>query len=351
MILMVVAVACGLGASYMTSKLLAERNKEQTEETVPVLVAKVRIAAWQPIKDPESVFEIKQFPASVAPPKALADLDKVKDQRLNKLIEAGKPVTEGDLLTKEQQGLAEQLKPGQRAVSIKVTTESTVSGFVLPGTRVDVICTTRGNNASARVLLQHMLVLAVDTASERPTETRTIVGQNVTLAATTEEALRLSLAASTGDLRLLLKDGSETKRTANRVIRLDDLDKPAYSGSEKEEDAARSTPTPPVVVPTGLPPVEPKEVARVEPPKAKEKKRKRHVMTLITGSNVEKIIFDQSKDEDDETTTASSPLPKKDKEESKVEKPAEKKPTSPQPPVPPPPTSPFGKSVRTGRIK
>ena len=38
LILMVVAVSCGLGASYMTSRLLADR--EQDVEKVAVLIAK-----------------------------------------------------------------------------------------------------------------------------------------------------------------------------------------------------------------------------------------------------------------------------------------------------------------------
>ena len=38
MMLMVVAIGCGLGASYMTSRLLAERNNQtQAEATVKVL--------------------------------------------------------------------------------------------------------------------------------------------------------------------------------------------------------------------------------------------------------------------------------------------------------------------------
>ena len=50
MILMVVAVCCGLGASYITSKLLAERNnKGDSEPTVPVLVAKGKVPAALPI--------------------------------------------------------------------------------------------------------------------------------------------------------------------------------------------------------------------------------------------------------------------------------------------------------------
>src|SRR5881275_2444758 len=92
MILMVVAVACGLGASYMTSKLLAER-KQDDKPTVPVLVAKIRVPGWVAIKEPEKYFEIKHFPPDVAPAKALTEFAELKDQRLNKYLDEGKPIT------------------------------------------------------------------------------------------------------------------------------------------------------------------------------------------------------------------------------------------------------------------
>src|SRR5437870_12752847 len=79
MILMVVAVACGLGASYMTSKLLADRNKPQETPGVPVLVAKERIPAWLAIKDPEKYFEIKEYPSELAPRRAINDFAQIKD--------------------------------------------------------------------------------------------------------------------------------------------------------------------------------------------------------------------------------------------------------------------------------
>jgi len=150
MILMVVAVGCGLGASFMTSRLIAERNKPQeAEETVPVLVAKTRVPGFLPIKEPEKFFEVKEFPKSVAPPKALSNFTDVKDQRLKQRIEEGKPVTQDDLLNTAEAGIDVKLLPGQRAIAIKVNAESVVAGFVLPGTRVDVICTTRGSDPAA----------------------------------------------------------------------------------------------------------------------------------------------------------------------------------------------------------
>ena len=59
LILMVVAVTCGLVASYMTSRLLADRGRESTK--VAVLVAKKTISQGDLLKIPEELFEERWF--------------------------------------------------------------------------------------------------------------------------------------------------------------------------------------------------------------------------------------------------------------------------------------------------
>ena len=312
MILMVVAVGCGLGASYMTSKLLADRQATApAEELVPVLMAKVKVPGWTPIKEPEKFFEIKMLPESAVSKSSLKSFDDVKDQRLNKPLDAESVALQSDLLSKEQQSLADSLAPGMRAIAVKVNMETIAGGFVLQGARVDVVCTTRNSDPTAKVFLQGMLVLAVDTQDVRNPEQRSIIAQTVTLAATPEEATRLSLASTIGELRLLPKAHGDTKRIANVVARISDLDKPLPSSDGTKEPEPTPTPAP---VASVLPEVEPvkepvKEIAPVEKP------RKRHVMTLINGTRREKAIFVEGEDEDGNPT----PAPKDEKPESKPE--------------------------------
>ncbi len=186
--LMVVAIGCGLGASYMTSKLLAERNAApQGEATVKVLVAKAKIAPWTPVKNPEQYFELKDFPESVAPKKALKSFEEVKDQRLNKGIEEDKFVTTDDLLSKEQASLAGLMKPGERAIALRVNAETLAGGFIFPSSRVDIVSTTRGGQESvSQIILQDVLVLAIDTNATRDPQSPAMLGSTVTLAAKPE---------------------------------------------------------------------------------------------------------------------------------------------------------------------
>ncbi len=174
MMLMVVAIGCGLAASYMTSKLLAERNSAQAEEAkVKVIVAKIKVPAWMNIKDPDKYFEEKEIPESIAPKKGVKELSKLKDQRLSQPLSEGEYVLEDKLVNAEQVGLIAKLPPGMRAIALKVNAESLAGGFVLPGYRVDVVSTTRGNTneSVSKIILQNMLVLAVDTIAQRDNQT------------------------------------------------------------------------------------------------------------------------------------------------------------------------------------
>src|SRR5262245_61399832 len=79
LILMVLAVACGLGASFMTSKLLAERQDTQ-EEKVTILVAKKNLDMGLVIKNPDDCFQEKKVGKDDAPKNAIVDPEKVKEE-------------------------------------------------------------------------------------------------------------------------------------------------------------------------------------------------------------------------------------------------------------------------------
>lgn len=298
MMLMVVAIGCGLAASYMTSKLLAERNNAQTEEPkVKVLVAKIKVPAWVLIKDPEKYFEERDVPESIAPKKGLTDFQKLKDQRLSQALSEGEYVMEDKLVNPEQVGLIAKLPPGMRAIALKVNAESLAGGFVLPGYRVDVVSTTRGggNESMAKIILQNMLVLAVDTVANRDNQTTSMLGSTVTLAATPEEAQRLSLAAATGELRLTLRTPDDTKIIRLPGSKLEDLGKPTHDGQNmREEEMTQLASAPPVPQLPPLPKEAPPSMTMAEKTPEKQPEQpplKTHTMTIVQGEYVQKAVF------------------------------------------------------------
>jgi pilus assembly protein CpaB len=120
--------------------------------------------------------------------------------------------------------LSALVKPGMKAVTIRVNDVEGVGGFVLPGDRVDVVLTRQidKGSASTEVVLQNARVLAVDqTADERAA--KATVAKSVTLEVSTVEAQKVWLASSVGNLSLLLRKAGETMQTKTRKITLNDL--------------------------------------------------------------------------------------------------------------------------------
>jgi pilus assembly protein CpaB len=297
MMLMVVAIGCGLAASYMTSKLLAERNNTQPEEPkVPILVAKIRVPAWVPIKEPEKYFEEREIPESLAPKRGLKEMSKIKGQRFLQPLSEGEYVLEDKLVNVEQAGLIAKLPPGMRAIALKVNAESLAGGFVLPGYRVDVVSTRRNNgnanDSSSRIILQNMLVLAVDTIANRDNQTNSILGSTVTLAATPEEAQRLSLAAALGELRLTLRTPDDNKIVRLPTSRSDDLGKPTRDNpAAKEDEAALALSAPPVPSLPPLPKDPPPPLTPLETTQPAKPPVETYKMTIVSGDYVQTAVF------------------------------------------------------------
>src|SRR5260370_14647090 len=112
MILLVVAVACGLVASYMTSKLLADRNNTPPpENNVNVVFAKKRVQQYTFIKKPDDLFDVRPAPEGPMTAKAVKSLDELQGKKLNKTLGEDSIVKVDDLIKKKDQIL--QIEPPQ----------------------------------------------------------------------------------------------------------------------------------------------------------------------------------------------------------------------------------------------
>jgi pilus assembly protein CpaB len=157
-------------------------------------------------------------------------------------IEANEPVLSLKITGPGQRAtLSALVKPGMKAVTIRVNDVEGVGGFVLPGDHVDVVLTRQIDKGSAttQVVLQNTRVLAVDqTADERAQ--KAAVAKSVTLEVDTVDAQKLWLASSVGSLSLLLRKAGETAETRTRKVTLEDL-------STQEPAAGKGTTTTVVV--------------------------------------------------------------------------------------------------------
>lgn len=129
--------------------------------------------------------------------------------------------------------LSALVKPGMKAVTVRVNDVEGVGGFVLPGDHVDVVLTRQIDKGSAttEVILQNRRVLAIDqSADERAA--KAAIAKSVTLEVETMEAQKVWLASSVGNLSLLLRKAGETAAVKTRRISLKDLESNEPSGSE-----------------------------------------------------------------------------------------------------------------------
>jgi pilus assembly protein CpaB len=203
MILMVVAVVCGLAASYMTSRLLADRN-----EKVKIVVAKKKLNSWVRIKNPDDFFELEERAKNDIPRNAVTKLESIKDFFLIKGIEQGEVLVSDNVLDGGKGNLDAKISPGKRAVAVQTSQRTVAGGHVLPNSHVDVLHTVKKGDKEpeCRVLLQNILVVAVDLAMSKPDDGRGgMVPATVTLEVTPQEAMILSKVVDMGSITLSLR--------------------------------------------------------------------------------------------------------------------------------------------------
>ncbi|WP_230769410.1 Flp pilus assembly protein CpaB [Sphingomonas sp. Leaf4] len=164
-------------------------------------------------------------------------------------IPAGQPITQGSLVKPGDRGfLAAALGPGMRAVTVPVSAQSAVAGFVFPGDRVDLVLTqtvTGGGDGAplkaSETFLRNLRVLATDQRTDKNTDDqgKTVVSgySTVTVEATPRIAEKIAVAQTVGTLSLSLRSIADTGADLEEAIASGDVTLPA-NGDPKAEKAA-----------------------------------------------------------------------------------------------------------------
>jgi len=124
------------------------------------------------------------------------------------LIVTGEPIVNAKVVRAGSSGLmAAILSPGMRAVTLRVSPETSSGGFILPGDRVDILFTGGRDDrgGGARTMFEDVRVLAVNTLYSENTETAHIDGANVTLELSPPDAEAFTSARGAGSLSLVLR--------------------------------------------------------------------------------------------------------------------------------------------------
>jgi pilus assembly protein CpaB len=157
--------------------------------------------------------KVVKMPTSAFPKGGFSKVEDVLDRPVISNILLEEPILEGRLAAKGSGlGLAPTIPVGMRAVTVRVNDVASVSGFVLPGMRVDVLVTGRPPSADGDMtttVLQNMLVLSAGTTIQPDARGQAIQAPTVTLLATPQQSETLTLAGNEGRLQLVLRNSSD----------------------------------------------------------------------------------------------------------------------------------------------
>jgi pilus assembly protein CpaB len=191
---------------------------------------------------------IINWPANAVPTQAITDPAAVVGRGLVMPMIENEPFLELKLASKEAgAGLPPAIPPGLRAVSVKVNEVIGVAGYVLPGTRVDVVATVsptqQSKDMTSKVILTNVQVLAAGTKIERDVKDKPIPVSVVTLLVDPSQAERLTLASTEGKIQLALRNPLDKETPATPGIRPAGLlGAPATTPRSVERVASRPAP-------------------------------------------------------------------------------------------------------------
>jgi pilus assembly protein CpaB len=186
----------------------------------------LRWQIWPGNDVPENYFTEEEIP-----------LEDLVGAVVRRSFNAGEPITPKRLIRPGERGfLAAVLRPGYRAIAIRVNATSGVSGLVFPGDRIDIILThsvsvrsgeEKYERRASETILENVRVLAIDQSVDEDAN-KPSYADNFTLEVTPKQAEMLSVVRELGglsiSLRSLAKDEEELERLSEQDEPLQEVD-------------------------------------------------------------------------------------------------------------------------------
>lgn len=209
-----VALALGAVVSFAVYRALQTRSGADAAPGVEVVVAANDIPVGAKVG--ESDVKLVRFPA--------ADLPSNVFHLKTSVVGRGAvlPIARGEFFLPNKlagenagSGMQSLIPPGMRAVSVRVNEVIGVAGFVVPGTRVDVLLTGNPSGASDQqttTVLENVAVIATGQKLERNTAGEPLLTPVITLLVSPDDAQKLTLATTQGKIQLALRNPLDTKQ-------------------------------------------------------------------------------------------------------------------------------------------
>ena len=232
LIVMLVAVATAGVAAFGVYQAIQRMPVREVEmETVPVVVAKHPLALG--IRLTADDLKVASWPARTPVTGAFSDPAMLVDRGVIAPIAENEPITTARVAGPESgAGLPPIIPAGMRAISVRVNEVVGVAGFVLPGTRVDVLVAVRddGDESTrqepmARTVVNNVQVLTAGTRydQEEAKDGKAVRSTVVTLAVLPIDGERIALAANEGQISLVLRNPLDVDPSETTGIKLASL--------------------------------------------------------------------------------------------------------------------------------
>src|ERR671914_197182 len=244
LMVLVVALMAGGGLAATTYSYLQNVPvKTVSVPTRPVVVARANLALGTELRAEDLV--ASPWPEGSIPEGAFSDVSQIVGRGLIASVVTHEPILPGKLASKEAgSGLPPIIPAGKRAMSVRVNEVIGVAGYVLPGTRVDIVATqsptNKAEDMTSKVVLSNVEVLTAGTRLEHDSkENKPMQVTVVTLLVTPDEAERLTLASTEGKIQLALRNPLDLESPVTAGV------KPGILlGTTVQQRAAVATPGP-----------------------------------------------------------------------------------------------------------
>ena len=223
------AVVCGLLGVMLVTRYLSN-VQTYAKDLGTVVVAKTDIPLGDKITADQVT--LASLPNGSTPEGAFRKLDQVIGRVAIMPVGMREAITNQKLAPVGMgAGLSAVIPEGYRAMAVKVDEVVGVSGFVMPGSHVDIVIVTvpqaqqgYGQEPISKIVLQNIKVLATGAKLKSPeNQSEPSAVSTVTLLVTPQQAEKLALATNEGKLQLVMRsygdqDDTETKGASKTAL-------------------------------------------------------------------------------------------------------------------------------------
>jgi pilus assembly protein CpaB len=222
LVVAVALIAAGIATwtVYRALQRIPVREVEVASQPVVVAAKSLPVGALITAAD----LKVADWPTKSIVAGAFPKVEDVIGRGLLTEVAENEPITDRKLASKEAgAGLPPTIPLGMRAISVKVNEVVGVAGFVVPGTRVDVVATVAADSdTTTRTVVSNLKVIAAGTRydQQEAKDGKPIPTTVVTLLVTPEDAERVTLASQDGKIILVLRNPLDTDPTNTSGIKL-----------------------------------------------------------------------------------------------------------------------------------